>query len=74
MKKIIINDSKELLKYKWKTKTCNAGAKCWCRMIVPISNFYYNKIDEANIIGAGELKKDLAEYLVKLHNSSLKKQ
>lgn len=63
-----------LYKTKWKTETCSQGAKCWCRMIVPVKKITYDKpcSDDMYIAGGGELTKRAAEYFVKLHNKNLK--
>lgn len=62
-----------LYKTKWKTETCSQGAKCWCRMIVPIKKIVHDENFEGGIYiaGSGELTKKSAEYFVKLHNNNL---
>jgi len=64
-----------MYKTKWKTECCSQGAKCWCRMIVPVKKI---KAIESNneslfIAGSGELNKRAAEYFVKLHNKNISK-
>jgi len=65
-----------LYKIKWKTETCQQGAKCWCRMVVPAKPLYYDDCnsDGLYIAGSGELSKRAAQYFVKLHNQELVKE
>jgi hypothetical protein len=62
-----------LYKTKWKTKTCSQGAKCWCRMIVPVKKILHDGTysEGIYIAGSGELTKRAAEYFVKLHNKEI---
>jgi hypothetical protein len=59
---------------KWKVSTCSQGKECWCRAIVPVVPISYTE-DEMNVgqeytvVRPGELDKDLAEHLVRLHNN-----
>lgn len=63
-----------LYKTKWKTETCSRGAKCWCRMIVPVKKILHDgAYSEVYIAGSGELTKRAAEYFVKLHNKNISK-
>lgn len=61
----------------WKTMECFTGPECWCRIIVPVEPIYYTHPDtddkkyEYDIVGAGSLDQETAEYLVKLHNEHL---
>lgn len=62
---------------KWKVSTCGQGEECWCRTIVPIEPILYSEyqmIDtgqEYTVVRPGELSKELAEYLVRLHNNNI---
>lgn len=57
--------SKEYLKVKWKTETCNSGAKCWCRIIVPVGKQFTS---EDYIIADGSIEKTLAKHIIEIHN------
>ena len=60
---------------KWEIGTCSQGEECWCRTINPVEPILYKDGDIENeyyIIGSGELNKETAEYLVKLHNQNIK--
>ena len=65
------------LQVKWKTSTCGEGEQCWCRTIVPIEPILYSEYEmidtgqEYTIVRPGELNKDLAEHLVRLHNNHI---
>lgn len=65
------------LTVKWKTVTCSQGEECWCRTISPEEPILYSEyqmIDteqEYTIVRPGELNKDLAEHLVRLHNNHI---
>lgn len=66
-----------LYKTKWKTSLCSAGKECWCRIIVPIKPIYWKDkntqvTQEIYIAGSGSIDKKSAEYIIKLHNNSLK--
>lgn len=64
---------------KWKVSCCHTGKSCWCRMIVlkdtnDLKNQNLSKSeieDKKVVVGAAELTKDLAKYIVKLHNEDL---
>lgn len=67
-------DAENLLyKTKWKTKTCQQGKACWCRMIIPVKEILYDGggSEGLYIAGSGELNKRAAEYIVKLHNKNI---
>lgn len=61
----------------WKATECFSGPDCWCRIIVPIEPIYYSHPEspdtqrEFDIVDAGALDQETAEYLVKLHNKHL---
>ncbi len=73
---IIIKDEKELFNYKWETKKCERiDGDCWCRAIFPkkklMINYGNDELEEVYIIPSGCVDKDVAEYIVKLHNKEL---
>lgn len=78
-KKTLLNSFEEAEKYAmtvpWKTSPCEAqGDKCWCRIIEPKKPVWYKngEIEEEYYVnGSGTLHKEIAEYIVKLHNFSL---
>lgn len=59
-------------KVKWRTGLCNSGKECWCRTIETQTNIKYDGNNNFYIVGDGSLPKELANYIVKLHNRSLK--
>jgi hypothetical protein len=58
---------------KWKTATCQVGAKCWCRLVVTENWSKKNDKLEDCIACSGELTKKHAQHFVKLHNEWLEK-
>jgi hypothetical protein len=64
----------------WKATECFSGPECWCRIIVPVEPIYYNHPEspdikkEYDIVDAGALDQETAEYIVELHNRYLYKQ
>lgn len=76
-------DYKEALKkletVKWRTAPCTV-VDCWCCLIVPDNPITYTyKVNELEreetldyIIGSGSIPKETAEYIVKIHNETLK--
>lgn len=60
------------LNVKWKIGFCHVGEKCWCRIIEPEIPIIYDKNEELQIISDGAINQEIAEYIVKLHNDSLK--
>jgi len=60
------------LTVKWKTATCNQGEQCWCRAILPEEEILDKDENEIIIAHDACLSKELAEYIVKLHNDNLK--
>jgi len=82
----IFNSYEEAHRYSltipWKIELCNTGESCWCRVIVPsepikfkekISNWIREDItrDFDYIIPDGSVDKEIAEYVVELHNRSV---
>jgi hypothetical protein len=67
---------------KWKVSTCSSGEGCWCRIVEPEEKIEYtimhsdddSRTDEFYFIGSGSVDKDLAEYIVKLHNENIIKK
>lgn len=57
---------KDLIRKRWAVGTCHLGEKCWCRIIDT-----EDPNDEDYVIGAAALNKEVAEYIVKLHNAYL---
>lgn len=56
---------------KWYICECHVGADCWCRAISTKENdkhFYRTNV----VVGPGYLHKEIAEYLVELHNRTVK--
>ena len=80
-KNIKVKSSKELTYYdakseslnvKWKTTTCGQGDKCWCRLIVPVKPIKYGNDEVFDcIVHMGAIDKELAEYIVELHNTKI---
>lgn len=62
----------------WKTTLCHVGKECWCRCIEPKKKIKYKEDEndedfrEFYLIGDGSVNKELANYIVKLHNEKLK--
>lgn len=56
----------------WKVIDCHMGSDCWCGVIVP-ENYQEGGDEDCDeddhIIGAGELTKEMAKYIVGLHNA-----
>jgi hypothetical protein len=63
----------------WKATECFSGPDCWCRIILPVEPIYYSHPEspdtqrEFDIVDAGALDQETAEYIVKLHNEQLEK-
>jgi len=74
----------ELYNRPWKTVTCSQGESCWCRIIETVEPIEYqvNKSEEnedtfeliSNVIPMGSIDKNVAEYVVNLHNNFLEKK
>ena len=64
---------------KWKIAECFSGPQCWCRIIVPVEPILYSHPEspdiehEYDIVDAGALDQETAEYIVDLHNSCLER-
>lgn len=63
---------KHTLKVEWKVSTCEAGEKCWCRIIELKKEMRSNDMENVYISGPGTIPKIVAEHIVKMHNESLK--
>lgn len=61
-----------LINDKWYIGCCMQGESCWCRTIStkPDSDPDTDKLEYA-IACSGELSKDIAEHIVKIHNEWL---
>jgi hypothetical protein len=51
----------------WKVIDCHVK-DCWCGVIVP-ENYDDENSEDDYIVGAGQLTKEMAHYIVKLHNA-----
>lgn len=63
--------SDELRNVKWKVIPCESGKICWCRVIVPTEDIYYDnktKDEKISICHAGDISKYLADHIVHIHN------
>lgn len=60
----------KMLTVKWKTEECGT-ANCWCLMITPVEEIVYSEIEEAYIAGSGCIPKEIARYIVELHNKNI---
>lgn len=64
----------QLLSSYWKTEPCGTE-NCWCLMVSPVEPILYDDDKkEMYVSGAGELSKDIAEYIVSLHNERLERE
>lgn len=60
---------------KWKIEECVDGKHCWCRLISPVVPYVDADGREwYNIVDSGAIRKDLAEYIVKIHNDRLDRE
>jgi hypothetical protein len=68
-------DAFELSKtVKWKAESCSAK-ECWCKIVtteVPIIYDAFGHDEELYIIGAGSIPAEYADYIVELHNNTIK--
>ena len=55
----------------WKIETCAMGEDCWCRMITTEEPLIFDNDEVYFIAGSGKLSKEVAEYIVILHNERL---
>ena len=65
---------KDTINKKWYTGFCTEGEKCWCRTIntIPWSLERFNNDDMGDcIVGSGDIEKELAFHIVKIHNEWL---
>ena len=49
------------------------GESCWCRMVVPETEILDEIGLPIHVIKSASIDKELAEYIVKMHNNNLKK-
>jgi len=47
----------------WESRLCPVGEKCWCRMLFTVTG--------EEVMFEGAIDKELAEYIVCLHNNHL---
>lgn len=63
------------LTLKWTTITCSQGEDCWCRGITPEIPIKYDSLfgeeEYYDVVSTGNIDKELAEYIVNLHNKTL---
>ena len=65
----------ESFKRKWVVGVCTQGENCWCRTIKcdpPLIFTDDGEEMEYQIIQMGEVNKETVEYLIEIHNNSLK--
>ena len=58
---------------KWKIGNCSQGEQCWCRTIKPVEPILFEDGDteeEYYVLKGGEVHKETAEHIVKLHNET----
>lgn len=73
-KPISIQQSSDLIKYRWKTEPC-AVEGCWRCIIVPMQTIVHSDTnEEAYIWRTGCLAKELVEHIVEIHNQPLNKK
>jgi hypothetical protein len=63
----------------WELDVCNEGEQCWCRIIRTVEKIEYVSESEGPsildcVVDYGSIDKETAEYVVGLHNRSLKKE
>lgn len=64
----------ESFKRKWVIDTCSQGEDCWCRTIKtdpPIHFLDGDSVEEYHVVGMASLDRQMAEYIVKLHNNKI---
>jgi len=62
------------LQVEWVTQVCHSGEECWCRMITTKEPLIYDEDEVFYISQSGQLTKEVAEYLVNLHNEKINKK
>lgn len=60
----------KMLTVEWKTTACGQD-NCWCSIIEPKEPIISENGEEHYIAPAGSLTKEVAEYLVELHNKRI---
>lgn len=66
-----ISSNKDFLKVAWKYVECEVP-NCWCGLIYPEPLLRWEEdMTEAWIVGAGSVPKEIAKYIVELHNNNL---
>lgn len=56
---------------KWKVVNCGAPDECWCAAIQPIEFLPDESGENMFIIGGGCISRELAEYIVRIHNGKV---
>jgi len=56
--------NKQIYNTLWRTKCCEQGSKCWCRRICTITG--------KEVYQPAMLDREIAIYLVKLHNNHVR--
>lgn len=56
----------------WKIGKCSQGEICWCRTILTDTMVFDEEGQLLNVVDSGAIHKELAEYIVNLHNANLK--
>ena len=64
---------KEAILLPWKVEDCFSGKECWCAVITTDPPIYYDdeQTDRYYILTAAAMDRDIAEYIVNLHNKTL---
>lgn len=72
--KLTYNQAEEkMLTVEWKTSPCGQD-NCWCRIIEPKEPIISEDDEQHYVAAAGSLTKEVAEYLVELHNKKINGQ
>ncbi len=59
------------LTVKWKVDSCFQGNSCWCRIIIPEFDIFYEDDNKLEIVFEGELSEEQAIKLVSIHNDNI---
>ena len=64
----------QAFKVRWKVGKCFSGDECWCKPIQgeePIMFMDGDREQEHYIVDSGTVRKEIAEYIVELHNKNI---
>ena len=61
------------MKVRWKTEECFSGSDCWCELIVPETDIIDDDGNKICIIPTASVLKNVAKYIVELHNKNIEK-